>query len=58
MSFPGLAIIGCDELAGIYGVNEGIVDAKGCGVQHLFFGGFKKDLIHSATNLIKDGETI
>jgi len=58
MSFPGLAIIGCDRLAGIYGVNEGIVDAKGCGVQHLFFGGFKKDLIHSATSLIKDGDTI
>ncbi len=58
MSFPGLAIIGCDKLAGIYGVNEGIVDAKGTGVQHLFFGGFKKDLIHSATTLIKDGDTI
>ncbi|VAW21239.1 hypothetical protein MNBD_ALPHA12-1307 [hydrothermal vent metagenome] len=58
MSFPGLAIIGCDALAGIYGVNEGIVDAKGCGVQHLFCGGFKKDLIHSATSLIKDGDTI
>jgi len=58
MSFPGLAIIGCDRLAGIYGVNEGIVDAKGCGVQHLFHDGFKKDLIHSATTLIKDGDTI
>ncbi len=58
MSFPGLAIIGCEKLAGIYGLNEGIIDAKGTGVQHIFHGGFRKDLVHSATTLIKDGDTI
>ena len=58
MSYPGIAIIGCDRLAGTYGVNEGIVDAKGTGVQHLFFDGFGTDLLHSATLLIKDGKTI
>ena len=58
MSFSGLALIGCEKLAGIYGVNEGIIDAKGTGVQHLFYNGFGRDLIHSAITLIKDGDKI
>ncbi len=58
MTYPGLAIIGCDDLAGIYGVNEGITDAKGTGIQHLFHRGFGKDLVHSAVTLIKDGDNI
>lgn len=58
MKYPGVAIIGCEKLAGIYSVNEGIVDAKGTGVQHLFFDGFDKDLVHSAATLIKDGDTL
>lgn len=58
MTYPGLAIIGCENLAGIYGVNEGIPDAKGTGVQHLFHKSFGKDLVHSAITLIKDGDTI
>ena len=54
MSYPGIALIGCERLAGVYGLNEGIVDAKGIGVQHLYFGDFTRDRIHSATTLIKD----
>jgi len=58
VNYPGVALIGCENLAGLYGVNEGIVDGKGTGLQHLFFDEFSDDLIHSATTLIKDGQTI
>lgn len=58
MKYPGLGIIGCEKLAGIYGVNEGIIDGKGVGVRHLFYDGFDLDLIHSAVTLIKDGNNI
>lgn len=58
MSFSGLSLIGCEKLAGIYGMNEGIIDAKGTGVQHLFYNGFGQDLVHSAVTLIKDGDKI
>ena len=58
MRYPGLGIIGCEKLAGMYGVNEGIIDGKGTGVRHLFYDGFDLDLVHSAVTLIKDGDTI
>ncbi len=58
MKYPGLGIIGCEKLAGIYGLNEGIIDGKGVGVRHLFYDGFDLDLIHSAVTLIKDGKNI
>ncbi len=58
MKYPGLSIIGCEKLAGMYGVNEGIIDGKGTGVRHLFYDGFDLDLVHSAVTLIKDGDRI
>ena len=58
MRYPGLGIIGCEKLAGMYGVNEGIIDGKGTGVRHLFYDGFDLDLVHSAVTLIKDGDRI
>ena len=56
--YPGLGLIGCERLSGIYGVNEGIVDGKGTGVQHLFFDAFGDDLIHTACTLIKIGDAV
>ena len=58
MKYPGLGIIGCEKLSGMYGVNEGIIDGKGTGVRHIFYDGFDLDLVHSAVTLIKDGDTI
>lgn len=58
MKYPGLGVIGCEKLAGMYGLNEGIIDGKGTGVRHLFYDGFDLDLVHSAVTLIKDGESI
>lgn len=56
--YPGIGIIGSEMLSGIYGMNEGIVDAKGTGIQHLFYDTFDLDLIHSACTLIKVGDTL
>ncbi len=56
--YPGLGIIGSEMLSGIYGMNEGIVDAKGTGIQHLFYDTFDLDLIHSACTLVKIGDTL
>ena len=56
--YPGIGIIGNERLSGIYGMNEGIIDGKGTGVQHLFFDSFDIDLIHSACTLVKIGNTI
>ncbi|MBF4691968.1 hypothetical protein [Fusibacter ferrireducens] len=56
--YPGIGIIGSEMLSGIYGMNEGIVDAKGTGIQHLFYDTFDLDLIHSACTLVKVGDTL
>lgn len=56
--YPGIGIIGNEKLSGIYGMNEGIIDAKGTGIQHLFCDAFDIDLVHSACTLVKIGETI
>ncbi|GAU78454.1 hypothetical protein [Fusibacter sp. 3D3] len=56
--YPGIGIIGSERLSGIYGMNEGIIDAKGTGIQHLFYDTFDVDLIHSACTLIKIGDTL
>lgn len=56
--YPGIGIIGNERLSGIYGMNEGIIDAKGTGIQHLFLDTFDIDLIHSACTLVKIGDTI
>lgn len=53
MAYPGLGMIGCEDLAGMYGVDEGIIDGKGTGVRHLFYKGFEEDLIHSAVSMVK-----
>ena len=56
--YSGIGIIGNERLSGIYGMNEGIIDAKGTGIQHLFLDTFDIDLIHSACTLVKIGDTI
>ncbi len=58
MAYPGLGMIGCEHLAGMYGVDEGIIDGKGTGVRHLFYKGFEEDLVHSAVTLVKSGGKI
>jgi len=56
--YPGIALIGSEETAGIYGMNGGIIDAKGIGLQHLFYKSYQQDLIHSACTLIKIDDTL
>lgn len=47
-----MAIVGGGGLSGLYGVNGGLVDAQGTGLQHAFLGDYRHDLIHTATTLI------
>lgn len=56
--YPGIALIGSEKTAGIYGMNGGIIDAQGIGLQHLFYKDYGQDLIHSACTLIKIGDTL
>ena len=51
--YPGIALIGGENTAGIYSVNGGIVDAQGVGIQHLFYKNYEQDLIHTACTLVK-----
>lgn len=56
--YPGIALLGGENTAGIYGVNGGIIDAQGVGVQHLFYKSFEQDLIHTACTMVKIDETL
>lgn len=58
--YPGLAIVGGGAVAGLYGVNGGLVDAQGTGLQHCFAGDYRHDLIHTATTLLRcpDGRVV
>ena len=55
--YPGIALIGGENTAGIYSVNGGIVDAQGVGIQHLFYKTYEQDLIHTACTLDKIKES-
>lgn len=52
--YPGIGIIGHDQISALYGVDNGMVDWQGTGIQHFFFGSFDQDLIHSATTYLHD----
>ncbi|NHM33619.1 hypothetical protein [Neobacillus terrae] len=51
--YPGIGIIGNDHISALYGVDNGIVDWQGTGIQHFFYGSFQQDLIHTATTYIQ-----
>lgn len=49
--YPGMTFIGTGKFAGLYGLNETIVDQKATGLQHFFIGDYRKDLIHTACSV-------
>lgn len=51
--YPGIGIIGSSKTAGLYGVDNGITDWQGGGIQHLFYENYEQDLIHSATTYVQ-----
>lgn len=53
MCYPGVGYIGNNKISGLYGVNGGIVDAKGTGIQHLFYNDYKNDLIHTGCTMLQ-----
>lgn len=50
--YPGIGIVGHESITALYGVDNGIIDWKGTGIQHFFHKSFEQDLIHSATTYI------
>jgi len=47
--YPALAIVGGGGISGLYGLEGGQPFAPGTGLQHLFAGDYRADLIHTAT---------
>ena len=46
--YTGIGLIGNENIAAIYAVNNGIVDINGTGIYHLFYKTYAHDLIQSA----------
>ncbi|WLD92598.1 hypothetical protein [Alkalihalobacillus sp. AL-G] len=51
--YPAIGLIGSDHTSALYGVENGIVDWQGMGIQHFFYKNYEQDLIHSATTYIQ-----
>ena len=56
--YTGIGLIGNENIAAIYAVNNGIVDINGTGIYHLFYKTYAHDLIQSAVSLIRVKDTI
>lgn len=53
MIYPGLTYIGSNTFSALYGLHDTIIDQKACGLQHLYVDTYEKDLIHTATSVVK-----
>ncbi|MDQ0338461.1 hypothetical protein J2S00_001245 [Caldalkalibacillus uzonensis] len=51
--YPGIAVVGGENTSALYGVDNGIVDWQGVGIQHFFYQTYEHDLIHSAVTFLK-----
>lgn len=56
--YTGIGLIGNENIAAIYAVNNGIVDINGTGIYHLFYKNYAHDLLQSAVSLIRVKDTI
>lgn len=57
-NYTGIGLIGNEDIAAIYAVNNGIVDINGTGIYHLFYKDYSHDLLQSAVTMIKAGDGI
>lgn len=57
-NYTGVGLVGNENIAAIYAVNNGITDINGTGIYHLFYKDYSHDLIQSAVTMIKAGDTI
>lgn len=53
--YPGIAMLGGERITALYGVDDGIVDWQGVGIQHLFYDSYEHDLVHSAVTFLRHG---
>ena len=56
--YTGIGLVGNENIAAIYTVNNGIVDINGTGIYHLFYKNYAHDLLQSAVSLIRVKDTI
>lgn len=57
-TYTGVGLIGNENVAAIYTVNNGIVDINGTGIYHLFYKNYDHDLIQSAATMIRVEDTL
>ncbi|MBU9713878.1 hypothetical protein [Evansella tamaricis] len=57
-NYPGVTVIGGENIAALYGVNNGMIDWRGTGIQHFFYNNYELDLIHSATSFLRYGDGV
>ncbi|GAB6086563.1 glycoside hydrolase family 15 protein [Alkaliphilus crotonatoxidans] len=51
--YPAIAVLGGEKISALYGVDNGIVDWQGIGIQHFFYESYQYDLIHSGVTYLK-----
>ncbi|GAA4295997.1 hypothetical protein GCM10023142_34220 [Anaerocolumna aminovalerica] len=51
--YTGVGLVGNENVAAIYTVNNGIIDINGTGIYHLFYKNYKHDLLQSAVSMIR-----
>lgn len=51
--YPGIAVLGGEKISALYGVDNGIIDWQGVGIQHFFHRNYEDDLIHSAVTFLR-----
>ncbi|PWJ50484.1 hypothetical protein [Faecalicatena contorta] len=56
--YTGIGLIGNENIASIYTVNNGIVDINGTGIYHLFYKEYDHDLLQSAVTMVKIEDTL
>lgn len=51
--YPAIGILGGENISALYGVDNGLVDWQGVGIQHFFYKTYEQDLIHSAVTYLR-----
>ncbi|SCP97618.1 glycoside hydrolase family 15 protein [Anaerobium acetethylicum] len=57
-TYTGVGLIGNENVAAIYTVNNGIADINGTGIYHLFYKKYDHDLIQSAATMVRVEDTL
>lgn len=51
--YPAITVVGGERISALYGVDNGIVDWQGVGIQHFFHRNYEMDLVHSGVTFFR-----